>query len=74
MTGKTRTWTGANDRAKEGQWVWDSDQSSVNVAWASGEPNDDGNEDCGDIGNVADEKFNDFKCHEKLALACQMTK
>ena len=74
VTSRKETWTGANDRASEGHWVWDSDRSSMNAVWAAGEPNNVGNnEDCGTVGHLA-EKMNDFPCHGKLHVACQTAK
>uniref|UniRef100_A0A8C1VTT5 C-type lectin domain-containing protein n=1 Tax=Cyprinus carpio TaxID=7962 RepID=A0A8C1VTT5_CYPCA len=42
----TRAWIGGHDAVHEGAWLW-SDGSKFNYQiWFSGEPNDDGNEDC----------------------------
>ncbi len=41
-------WIGLADFANEGIWIWQHSYQDTNYTfWASGEPNSDGNEDCG---------------------------
>ena len=61
------TWIGLSDTQKEGRWMW-SDGSAVNfVSWSSGEPNNEGNEDCGHFNY---HKWNDFPCSTTISSVC----
>ena len=42
-------WIGFTDEATEGDWVWTTGEDVVYTNWAAGEPNDDGDQDCGQI-------------------------
>ncbi|XP_042594116.1 galactose-specific lectin nattectin-like [Cyprinus carpio] len=65
----TRAWIGGHDAVHEGAWLW-SDGSKFNYQiWFSGEPNDDGNEDCLEM-NFANGNWNDRKCYETAAFVC----
>ena len=41
-----RIWLGGNDKDYEGLWVWTDCSFFGFTSWASGEPNNVGNEDC----------------------------
>lgn len=63
-------WIGANDIAKEGNWIWESDKSKLFFSdWHVGEPNTGGaNEDCVKIRwAISLYRWNDARC-EKLNL------
>lgn len=53
-------WIGANDRAAEGQWVWEDGQPLSYTRWNSGEPNNAGEEDCAHVS--AANGWNDLPC------------
>ncbi len=44
-----QTWIGFTDEAEEGKWVWVTGEPVTYTNWAYGEPNNQGNEDFGDI-------------------------
>ena len=50
-------WIGLNDEAQEGNYVWASGQALTYTNWNSGEPNNSGNEDYGNM--IAGGKWND---------------
>ena len=62
-------WLGINDIHTEGNWVW-SDGSAANfVNWHAGEPNNNGNQDCGQMYNG---RWDDDKCQELKSFICKM--
>ncbi|XP_021339906.1 neurocan core protein-like [Mizuhopecten yessoensis] len=63
------SWIGANDRDKEGEWRWISDNSTVTFTdWKAGEPNDvGGDEDCVIMGI----HWNDDSCTKKHPFICE---
>lgn len=77
-------WTGANDIAEEGKWVWIDSKPVVNLPWGNGEPDSgmglDLNEDCGlanypvgfwdnAVGKIADQI-----CDTRFAFVCEIPK
>jgi Lectin C-type domain/Putative metal-binding motif len=73
---------GASDLAAEGTWVWEESgepfwqggSGGVSVgnrfeSWDPGEPNDDGTEDCGELG--ANQLWNDSGCGDSQRFACR---
>jgi len=76
-------WTGANDRAEEGKWVWDDSKPVVNIPWGAGEPNSgmglDLNEDCG-LANYSEfvwsnpGKIADAICETRFHFVCEIPK
>lgn len=64
-------WIGLNDRDVEGQYVWDGGSSSY-VNWAPGEPNNAGNEDCGQINRYyPTHGWNDEPCYLAYRFVCE---
>jgi hypothetical protein len=78
--GNVDVWLGASDVAVDGVWIWDdavqfwsggSGGMPVNglfELWGSGEPNNDGNEDCGEM-RAAD--WNDVGCGDVQPFVCE---
>ena len=66
-------WTGFNDRASEGSWVWVSGQASTYAPWAAGEPNNGGgDEDCGQINRFHPAlTWNDEPCSTPFPYICE---
>jgi hypothetical protein len=64
-------WSGGNDEAVEGTWVWRSGQSWSYSNWHSGEPNNLGNEDCMQLGRFADYTWNDEQCSSEFYYICE---
>jgi hypothetical protein len=66
-------WMGLNDIGAEGFWLWINGEPVVFSYWLTGEPNNQGNEDCGSIcatcGQVGG--WNDAKCTTFLAYVCE---
>jgi hypothetical protein len=79
--GNADLWIGASDTAVEGAWVWPdglqfwaggSGGIPVNglfESWGSGEPNNDGAEDCGEL--RASNDWNDVACNELQVFVCE---
>lgn len=66
-------WTGLNDVAVEGAFVWESGSAVVYDGWAPEEPNDSGgNEDCGQLNRFYPEKgWNDEPCDSAFSYICE---
>ncbi len=74
-------WIGASDTSAESMWVWEdgtifwqggSRGQAVGGAftrWDGGEPNDDGTEDCAEMG--ADGRWNDAPCGVENEFVCE---
>ena len=63
-------WIEATDVAKEGTFIWTSDNSTVGFGnWYPGEPNNYNNEDCVNI--CRNEHWNDADCNRKYSYICQ---
>ena len=63
-------WIGATDVAKEGTFIWTSDNSTVGYEnWYPGQPSNGVDEDCVTI--CHSEHWNDAKCHKKFSYICQ---
>jgi hypothetical protein len=79
--GNVDIWIGATDQPTEGVWHWEdgaqfwaggSGGGPVNglfELWGSGEPNNDDEEDCGEI--RVDNTWNDVTCGESQAFVCE---
>ena len=73
----TTLWLGGTDAAIEGTWTWpdgdafwaDGPVSGRYSAWAVGEPNNSGNEDCLQL--QATGMWNDQECLRENAFACR---
>ncbi|KAM3596024.1 uncharacterized protein V6R79_007119 [Siganus canaliculatus] len=64
------TWIGLNDIPKEGRWMW-SDGCRVKFTfWSPREPNNDREEDCGQVNYGPLLRWNDHKCWEKFPSVC----
>lgn len=59
-------WIGLNDATTEGTFVWYDQSPVVYTNWASGEPNQNGNEDCVQIYPTGSEPgmWNDLDCND----------
>lgn len=66
-------WIGLNDRAVEGQYVWDGTSSQIAhwQRWISGQPDNAGNsEDCVQLIDGSNANWNDIGCGAILAFVC----
>ena len=64
-------WLGINDINPEGNWVW-SDGSAANFEnWYPGEPNNNGNQDCGKMYHRYNGKWDDDKCDLLKTFICK---
>ncbi|MFV8753535.1 CotH kinase family protein [Nannocystaceae bacterium ST9] len=65
-------WIGINDLSLESTFAW-SDASPVDyTAWAGGEPNNAGEEDCGHIAPWAGGGWNDLFCGSEIRYICRL--
>ncbi|WP_437288407.1 C-type lectin domain-containing protein [Sorangium sp. So ce406] len=65
-------WMGMNDRASEGTFAWDSGDAVSYTNWYPGEPNNVGNEDCGQLNRFYPEPgWNDEPCSLHLRYICE---
>ncbi len=62
------TWLGGSDEVQEGSWRWVNDEAWSYSAWASGEPNNSGNEDY--LYNLFG-KWNDLNNTFELPYICE---
>ncbi|XP_070177822.1 lectin BRA-3-like [Littorina saxatilis] len=66
-----RMWIGLYDFIVELDFVWVSTRYEPDVThWASGEPNNNGDEDCGELEYTG--FWNDEDCERKIWTACEM--
>ena len=67
----THFWIGATDQTTEGVWVWVTGGAVAGfTAWRSGQPNDDGGQDCGEM-DAGASTWNDFTCGDQTLYACE---
>ncbi|MFN8777749.1 MAG: HYR domain-containing protein, partial [Flavobacteriales bacterium] len=59
LSGIGRHWTGLNDQAVEGTWVWSNGEPVTYLNWAGGQPDNSGNEDFVET-NWSGQQWNDF--------------
>ncbi|XP_076874359.1 uncharacterized protein LOC143523915 [Brachyhypopomus gauderio] len=73
MVSNTRAWIGLTDMNTEGIWKWVDGSSPPNTGfWAEGEPNNRGEEDCGEIVMRTHMKgWNDAICFNKNTWICE---
>jgi len=64
-------WFGASDIQEEGTFEWSDGSSWDYSAWRSGEPNNNGNQDCL-VGNWEDLKWDDDDCEKKKMFLCKL--
>lgn len=77
--GSVDVWIGANDLGNERDWRWSDGTQFYNqstrtaiggayINWNSGEPNDDGEEDCGEM--KSNGRWNDSECESSQPRIC----
>ena len=69
--GGGRWFIGLNDRDQEDDYVWTNGEPFSYNAWADGEPNNSGNEDCVELNRFGDETWNDIDCDQSLRFICE---
>jgi mannose receptor, C type len=68
-----KMWIGLTDTPEEGSWSWVSGAPTSHEAWAPGEPNDFGGEDCAQL--FSDTwTWNDLDCSARLPSVCESSK
>jgi len=67
-------WIGYNDRGggNEGNWTWVEGNGSGYENWNPGEPNNSGNEDCGEMAPWSGWLWNDIGCSTQQAWICEL--
>ena len=69
IVNNTVVWVGASDSAVEGLFELVTGEPATFLPWASGEPNNTGNEDCVEL--IAGEHFNDQGCSDEHPFVCE---
>ncbi|XP_039628379.1 C-type lectin domain family 17, member A-like [Polypterus senegalus] len=64
-----KSWVGLNDLDKESVWKWITGQPMDKRFWEPGEPNNAGNEDCGEL--MKNGRINDIPCAEQRLWVCE---
>ena len=64
-----RSWIGASDVAVEGSFVWVTGEALSFTAWASGQPDNGGEEDCATIARGG--SWDDHECTRKHSFVCE---
>ncbi|XP_028409435.1 alpha-N-acetylgalactosamine-specific lectin-like [Dendronephthya gigantea] len=68
----SQVYVGLNDITKEGVFVWSDGSPNLYAKFRSGQPNNDGNEDCVTLEeNFGDAVFNDRQCVEEKRFFCE---
>ncbi|CAK9299332.1 unnamed protein product [Gordionus sp. m RMFG-2023] len=68
----TGIWIGANDRAKEGTFVWNADNTALTYTnWAQNQPNNEAEQDC--VAMIAQNYFrwDDLNCDRPMRFVCE---
>lgn len=71
LVGGNEAWIGGNDRSSEGTFVWVDGGQWVYDNWRSGEPNNNGNEDCVILQGNQGGKWDDRPCAQTYRYLCE---
>ncbi|ELU15880.1 hypothetical protein CAPTEDRAFT_79334, partial [Capitella teleta] len=73
LRGNEDVWTGANDIAEEGNWIWEgSDHQFEDLnRWGRGEPSGRTIENCGEMYKDIDFALNDIRCNAVNDYICE---
>ncbi|CAI5655383.1 unnamed protein product [Oreochromis niloticus] len=67
----TEVWIGLNDKEQEGTWKW-VDGTPLNMTyWASGQPDNGGEEDCAHVRSDEKKFWNDLSCSSSCQWICE---
>ncbi|MFO0559442.1 MAG: lectin-like protein [Polyangiales bacterium] len=69
VAGGASAWIGLEDRGTEGTFRWVNSEPVRETAWAAGEPNNAGDEDCTQL--RTDDLWNDLSCASALPYVCE---
>ena len=60
---------GLSDLASEGNFVWEGNNNTAYTGWFTGEPNNQGDQDCAAISHYFN-AWDDVHCSDNLAFVC----
>lgn len=66
-------WIGANDLGKENEFYWVNSGENVRYSnWAAGQPDNAGQEHCGEIRGHYQYMWNDHQCDQRKYFVCEV--
>jgi hypothetical protein len=71
---KRNVWIGGNDRHRERNWVWADGCSMTYRKWSKRQPDNYKNEDCAQMVDNGNGKWNDISCNKRMGFVCKKIK
>nr|XP_039249897.1 C-type mannose receptor 2-like [Styela clava] len=71
-TGNSDTWIGLNDIGEENKFIWEDGMPTRGILWYYRQPDNDGDQDCVEMGPGYNWRLNDEDCNEKNKYLCEI--